>query len=116
MNKIRVLLADDHEPILQQVRVTLGEDFDIVGSVNNGRDAVVEVRRLNPDVLIIDISMPILDGFEVVSQLQSSNHRAKVVFLTVHQDPDFLSAAFSTGAFGYVIKSDLTTDLVPAIK
>jgi DNA-binding NarL/FixJ family response regulator len=115
MRKIRVLLADDHESILAQVRLTLGEDFYVVGAVDNGRDAVDEVRRLDPDVLVIDISMPVLDGLQAVSQLRLINHRIKVVFLTVHEDQEFVAAAFSAGASGYVTKADVTTDLVPAI-
>jgi len=115
MEKIRVLLADDHQSILAQVRLTLGEDFDVVGAVANGRDAVDEVRRLDPDVLVIDISMPVLDGLQAVSQLRYINHRTKVVFLTVHEDEEFVTEAFSAGASGYVTKADLTTDLVPAI-
>ena len=114
MDKIRVLLADDHEAILAQVRIVLGEEFDIVGAVNNGRDAMVAVQRLDPDVLVIDISMPILNGLQAVSRLPS-NRRTKVVFLTVHRDQDFVEAAFSAGASAYVIKADVTTDLVPAI-
>jgi CheY-like chemotaxis protein len=116
MSQIRVLLADDHEMILAQVRVLLGKDFDIVGAVSNGRDAVVEVQRLDPDVLVIDISMPVLDGLHAVSQLRFTNCRTKVVFLTVHEDQDFVVAAFSAGASGYVSKSDIARDLVPAIR
>ena len=116
MAKIRVLLADDHYSIVEQVRITLGENFDIVGAVDNGQDAIVEVGRLNPDVLVIDISMPILDGLRAVSQVRSTNSRIKVVFLTVHHDQDFVAAAFSSGASGYVSKADVTTDLVPAIQ
>jgi len=115
MGKIRVLLADDHETILARVRLTLGEEFHVVGAVANGRDAVEEVRRLDPDVLVIDISMPLLDGLQAVSRLRSINHRTKVVFLTVHEDQEFVAAAFSAGASGYVTKADVTTDLVPAI-
>ena len=116
MGKIRVLLADDHETILSRVGIVLGEEFDIVGAVKNGRDAVVEARRLDPDVLVIDISMPILDGLQAVAQLRTTNCRIKVIFLTVHEDQDFVAAAFSAGASGYVTKSHLTTDLVPAIR
>jgi len=115
MGKIRVLLADDHETILAQVRLALGEDFHVVGAVANGRDAVDEVRRLDPDVLVIDISMPVLDGLQAVSQVRYINHRTKVVFLTVHEDQEFVEAAFSAGASGYVTKGAVTTDLVPAI-
>lgn len=115
MSKIRVFLADDHETVLARVRTILGEKFDIVGVASNGRDAVAEVRRLDPDVLVIDISMPVLDGLQAASQLQAANCRTKTVFLTVHKDHDFVAAAISAGALGYVTKSDVTTDLVPAI-
>lgn len=116
MNKIRVLLADDHEAILTRESAVLSEEFEIVGIAKNGRDAVAEVRRLDPDVLIIDISMPVLDGLQAASQLQSRNCRTKIVFLTVHEDRDFVAAAFSAGGSGYVTKSQLTSDLVPAIR
>jgi DNA-binding NarL/FixJ family response regulator len=116
MRKIRVLLADDHLAVLERVRGILGVDFDIVGAVNNGRDALAEAERLDPDVLVIDISMPILNGLEAADCLRAKNHRTKVVFLTVHADPDFVAAAISAGASGYVTKSDVTTDLVPAIR
>lgn len=114
MDRIRVLLADDNETILARVRTVLGEGFEIVGTVNNGHDAIVEVRRLDPDVLVIDISMPILDGLQAASRMRS-NLRTKIVFLTVHEDQDFVDAAFAVGASGYVTKSNVTTDLVPAI-
>jgi DNA-binding NarL/FixJ family response regulator len=114
MGRIRVLLADDSETILARVRTVLGEGFDIVGAVNNGRDAMAEVRRLDPDVLLMDVCMPILDGLQAASRL-GSNLRTKIVFLSVHEDQDFVDAAFAVGACGYVAKSDVTTDLVPAI-
>jgi DNA-binding NarL/FixJ family response regulator len=115
MGKIRVLVADDHETILARVRRVLGAEFDVVGTVNNGRDVITEVQRLDPDVLVIDISMPILNGLQAVARLGRSC-RTKVVFLTVHEDPDFVTAAFSAGASAYVVKEDVTTDLVPAIR
>jgi DNA-binding NarL/FixJ family response regulator len=115
MGKMRVLLADDHETVLARVREILGEDFNVVGAVNNGRDAVAEVQRLDPDVLVIDISMPLLNGLQTVSQLRSTDHRSKVVFLTVHEDQDYVDAALSAGASGYVTKARVETDLIPAI-
>lgn len=115
MSRIRVLLADDHEEVLARVRAILGEDFDIVGSVNNGRDAVEETERLNPDVLVIDISMPVLNGLQAASQLRDVNRGTKIVILTVHEDPDFVAAALAAGASAYVTKEDVTTDLLPAI-
>lgn len=115
MTKIRVLLADDHEAILAKVRALLGDDFEIVNAVSNGRDAVNEVQRLRPDILIIDISMPVLNGLDAVSQLRSFSSETKVVMLTVHEDPEFVSAALHVGASGYVVKEQIATDLVPAI-
>ena len=115
MGKIRVLLADDHEAVLARVRVVLGKEFEIVGSVMNGNDAVTEVLRLDPDVLVIDISMPGLNGLQAASRVQSRHTRTKIVFLTVHDDQDFVAAAFGAGASAYVTKSQITTDLIPAI-
>jgi two-component system response regulator NreC len=114
--KIRVFLADDHEAILERVRALLDIEFDIVGTANNGRDAVAEALRLDPDVVVIDIAMPILDGLQAASQLQSSNCRCKIVFLTVHEDQDFVAAALACGGSCYVTKSRLMTDLIPAIR
>ncbi len=116
MAKIRVLLADDHEPVLGQLRRQLGEDFEIVGAVTNGRDAVTEVQRLDPDVLVTDISMPILDGLQAASFLRTSHRRTKIVFLSIHEDQDFVAAALSSGVYGYVSKAHLSTDVVPAIR
>jgi DNA-binding NarL/FixJ family response regulator len=116
MAKIRVLLADDHQAMLEQVRSILSKDFDVVGAVGNGRDAVAEVQRLDPDVLVIDISMPVLNGLQTAAQLMSKKCRTRVIFLTVHDDQDYVDAAFATGASGYVTKSHVMTDLVPAIR
>ena len=116
MAKIRVLLADDHETVLARVRTILCADFEVVGTVDNGRDAVAEVRRLDPDILVIDISMPVLNGLQAVSQIRQKACRTKVVFLTVHQDQDYVDAAFAAGASGYVTKARVTSDLVPAIR
>jgi DNA-binding NarL/FixJ family response regulator len=116
MSKIRVLLADDHPAVLERVCEILGEDFEVVGKVNNGRDAVVDAERLDPDVLVIDISMPILNGLQAAQRLRAAHLRAKVVFLTVHEDKDFVAAALSAGASGYVTKADVDADLIPAIR
>jgi DNA-binding NarL/FixJ family response regulator len=115
MSKTRVLLADDHEATLEWVRIALSDDFDVIGTARNGRDAVAEVRRLDPDVLVIDISMPAMSGLEAVAQL-GPNLRTKIVFLTLHSDSDYVSAAFAVGASAYVVKSELNTDLIPAIQ
>ena len=116
MGKVRVLLADEHETVQARVRSILCKDFEVVGTVSNGRDAITEVDRLNPDVLVIDISMPVLDGLQTASRLHQKGCRTKVVFLTVHEDQDYVDAALAAGASGYVTKSHLTSDLVPAIR
>ena len=115
MGKIRVLLADDHQEVLQRVSELLDEDFYVVGTVTNGRDAVLAALRLKPDVLVIDISMPILNGLQATRQLHDAKQGTKIVFLTVHSSKDLVSAALSAGASGYVTKCDVATDLVPAI-
>ena len=115
MSRIRVLLADDNEMILAQVRTVLGGEFEIVGTASNGMEVVAEVNRLKPDVLVVDLSMPILNGLEAVARLRP-NSTTKSVFLTVHEGQDFLAAAFAAGASAYVAKADVNTDLVPAIK
>ena len=115
MSKVRVLLADDHEATLEWTRSALNGEFEVVGIARNGRDAVAEVLRLDPDVLVIDISMPIVDGLQAASQL-GADCRTKIVFLTLHKDNGFVEAAFSAGASAYVLKSDLSTDLAPAIR
>ena len=115
MSKVRVLLADDHEGILMWAREVLSEEFEVVGAVRNGRDAVEEVQRLDPEVLVIDICMPVLDGLRAASQL-CSTCRTKVVILTIHDNSDFVEAAFAAGASAYVLKSEMASQLVPAIQ
>jgi DNA-binding NarL/FixJ family response regulator len=115
MSKIRVVLADDHRQMIAIVLQTLGDQFEVVSAVENGKQAVDAVLRLNPDVLVIDISMPVLNGLQAAKKLQMANSRAKVIFLTIYESGDFLDAAFSAGASGYVNKARLSTDLIPAI-
>jgi DNA-binding NarL/FixJ family response regulator len=113
--KIRVVLADDNLEMVAILRRTLAEEFEVVRSVGDGKQAVEAVHTLNPDVLVIDFSMPILNGLEAAKQLQMANCRAKVIFLTISEGPDFLDVAFSAGASGYVTKARLSIDLIPAL-
>jgi DNA-binding NarL/FixJ family response regulator len=116
MAKIRVVLADDHRGVVARVRRTLGEEFEVVDAVEDGNQAVDAVLTLDPDVLVIDISMPVLDGLQAARRLQKANCRAKILFLSIHEDQDFVAAALSAGASGYVTKARLAVDLVPAIR
>src|SRR5689334_5014555 len=112
----RVLLADDLPEVLEKVAELLRKDFDIVGFASDGAQAIQAATSLNPDVLILDISMPLRDGIQVASQLRETGCKAKIIFFTVHHDQDYVEAAFSTGALGYVLKPRLATDLIPAIE
>lgn len=115
VEKIRVVLADDHQELIAMVRGILGDEFEVLDAVENGSQAVSAVLALNPDVLVTDISMPILSGLQAARSIQKANCQAKIIFLTVHEDRDFIVAALSAGATGYVTKRRLTTDLVFAI-
>jgi DNA-binding NarL/FixJ family response regulator len=115
VGKIRVVLADDHRQMIAIVLQTLGEEFEVISAVEDGKQAVNAVLTLNPDALVIDISMPVLNGLQAAKQLQTAGCRAKIIFLTIYEGRDFLDAAFSAGASGYVNKARLSTDLIPAI-
>lgn len=111
----RVLLADDHAEIMTQTRNVLDGEFEIVGSVANGMDLIKAAAQLDPDVIVLDITMPGLNGIEAARRLKHSGCRAKLVFLTVHEDPDYLRAALQAGGAAYVIKARLASDLITAI-
>lgn len=111
----RLLLAEDHAAMLGQTVRLLEGEFEIVGQVGTGPEALTAAARLDPDVVILDISIPGLDGIETARCLRSAGSPAKVVFLTVHDDPDYVRAALDAGGTAYVVKSRLASDLVPAI-
>jgi DNA-binding NarL/FixJ family response regulator len=113
--KHRVFIADDQEDVLRAAAVALEDDFQVIGMAGNGRDVLRLVPVLRPEVLVLDIVMPMLNGIETASRLRSSGSPVRIVFLTVHEDRDFLEAAVSAGGQAYVLKSHLATDLVPAI-
>lgn len=112
----RVLLADDTPDTLQEIKRLLQEHVEIVGLARNGQEALEWAASADIDVMILDISMPLLNGIQVASMLQRRKHRAKIVFVTVHEDRDYIEAAWSVGAQGYVLKSRMGTDLIPALQ
>ena len=115
MARPTILVADDHSLVLQRVLSHLKPCFEVVGTANNGKDLIAQAQRLHPDVIVLDITMPLLNGIEAAHELHEVGSTAKLVFLTVHEQPSFLQACFAEGAQGYVTKNRLTRDLIPAI-
>ncbi|HET7909576.1 MAG TPA: response regulator transcription factor [Nitrospira sp.] len=113
---VRVLLADDSPSMLQAARRILEPEFEIVGTVDDGQAALEATESLKPDILILDISMAVMNGFEAARLLTRLGCKAKIVFLTVHKDVEFVEEAFLAGAVGYVIKPRLGTDLLVAVR
>jgi DNA-binding NarL/FixJ family response regulator len=111
-----VLLADDHAAVLALATTALAGEFEVVDAVADGAALIEAAARLDPDVIVLDIGMPQLDGLEAARQLQRTHPRTHLVFLTVHEDADFARAAFDTGALGYVVKPRLASDLLPAVR
>ncbi len=116
MKRVRILMADDHTEMLKRAVCLLQSEFEVVGAVNDGQALLEAASKLRPDVVVLDISMPVMNGLEAADRLREVGSRAKVVFLTVHENPDFVHESLAHGALGYVIKPRLTSDLVPAIK
>lgn len=113
---VRVLLADDNPSMLQAARRILEPEFQVVGTIHDGQAVLEAADALRPDILILDISMGMLNGLEAARLLTRTMSKAKIVFLTVHQDQEFVEEAFSVGALGYVVKPRLGTDLLLAVR
>ena len=114
--KPRVLLADDHQGVADALKRILSTEFDLVGFVEDGVALVHEVARLEPDVVVADISMPLLDGLAALEQLKMINPKVKVVFVTMHHDPAFADLALDSGALGFVLKYGASDELIPAVR
>ncbi len=115
VGRARVILADDHADFLAAAARLLEGEFEIVATVSDGQSAVEESTRLEPDLLVLDIGMPALNGIEAARQLRADGSHAKIVFLTVHDDSDYVRAAQAVGAVGYVVKPRLASDLRNAL-
>jgi DNA-binding NarL/FixJ family response regulator len=115
MTRTRVVVAEDLAPVLTTVVALLRESFDIVGAVSDGQAALSAVLKLNPDLVVLDISMPLMSGIEVAQELKKAGSKARIVFLTVHEDTDILNTCHAAGGLGYVVKLLMETDLIPAI-
>jgi DNA-binding NarL/FixJ family response regulator len=112
----RGLLADDHFEMLEQVTRLLEGVIEIVETVENGQKLVEAALEMDPDLIVLDISMPVLNGIEAARYLKNSGSQAKLIFLTMYEDHDFLVATRLAGALGYVLKHRISTDLIPAVR
>jgi DNA-binding NarL/FixJ family response regulator len=116
LTRTRLLVAENHLGMRERIVAVLELNFDVVGTVGDGLALVEAAARMKPDLCVIDISMPSLSGIEAAIEMKKAQSDLKIVFLTVHEDPDFVRAALATGALGYVLKSKMTTDLSTAVK
>ncbi len=116
MTRARLLLADDHKIVAEGLRGLLEGEFELVGSVQDGRTLVEAAGELDPDVIVADVSMPILNGIEATRQLKKAGVKAKIILLTMHADVTFAVRGFDAGASGFVLKHSTASELVTAIR
>jgi DNA-binding NarL/FixJ family response regulator len=114
--RARVLLVDDNEGMLARAASALSPDYEIVGSVKSGQAALKAAIAIQPDAIVMDISMPGMNGLEAAANLRAAGSTAALVFLTVHDEEDFITAARAVGAIGYVVKPRLASDLSVAVR
>src|SRR5919108_1045709 len=114
----RILIVDDHEIVREGIRTLLNKtrpEWDIVGEAKNGREAIEETQRLRPDLIILDITMPLMSGLDAASELIEQNFGGRILMFTMHESERFISEVRRAGAHGYVLKSQAARDLVRAI-
>jgi DNA-binding NarL/FixJ family response regulator len=115
MAKPRVLLADDHTLLLEAFQKLLADDCEIVGAVSNGRALVAAAATLRPDVVVVDVTMPLLNGIDAARQIRQADSDVRIIFLTMNEDPDLAAEAFRAGASGYLLKRSAASELLTAI-
>ncbi|MBI5651373.1 MAG: response regulator transcription factor [Chloroflexi bacterium] len=118
MGKIRVLICDDHTILREGIRLLLNaeSDMDVIGEAVDGRDAVEKARALNPDVILMDIAMPLLNGLDATRQIVRDNLNARVLVLTMYESDEYVAQMLEAGAVGYVLKKVASSELVYAIR
>lgn len=116
MKRVSVLIADDHSLVVEGFRRLLEKDFDIIGAAENGRELVEAAKKLQPDLVLLDISMPLLNGIDAARQLKSMLPKVKIIFLTMHGDPTYAAEAFRAGGDAYVLKRSAVSELELAIR
>lgn len=114
--RARLLLADDHSITLEGMRSVISREHDLIGEVSDGRALVREALRLRPDLIVLDIGMPLLNGIDAARQIRQAWPRAKLLFVSMHSNGMYVREAMSTGASGYVLKTSAAEELLPAIR
>ncbi len=115
MKKPRLLIADDHTILLEGLKALLAPEFEVVATAGDGRSVLEAAARHQPELILLDISMPGLNGIEAARRLRHSTPSTKLIILTMHADLSFVSAAFEAGVSGYVLKQSAATELVAAL-
>jgi len=116
MRKPRILLADDHALVLEGFRRILEGHYELVGTVGDGRALLEAAKTMHPDIVILDISMPLLNGIDAAAQLKKICPKAKIIIMTMHADTDYVRSAFEAGASAYVLKRSAVDELEQAIR
>lgn len=116
MPKATIILADDQPAVLEEIRPLLETRYEILDAVTNGEALLEAVTKLQPDLVVVDISMPGMSGLEAVRRLGTSADAPRVVFLTIHDSREMVAEAFRLGALGYVLKASADTELEPALE
>lgn len=116
MKRTKILIADDHSMVIDGLRGLLEPEYEVVGAVNDGRAVLPEVQKLKPDVVIIDISMPLLNGLDCTRHLRGAGCTAKILILTMHPDATLAQEALAAGASGYLLKSSPGSELKGALR
>ena len=112
----RILIADDHTLMVEGYRLMLEPEFEMVGTVEDGQALLSAAKSLKPDIIVLDISMPLLNGIDAAQQLSKSLPASKLIFVTMHADADYVAEAFRAGAAGYLLKRAAASELLTAIR
>ncbi len=115
-NRARILIADDHNLVAELCKRLLENDFNVVGTVADGRELVRAAAELKPDVIVVDVAMPVLNGLDAGRQIKKTLPTVKLVFLTMNPDADVAAEAFARGASGYLLKTCAATEMVLAVR
>jgi len=116
MKPVRIVIADDHHLVVQGLKQLLEQDFQVVGTTTKGRAVLGKIQNLKPDVLLLDISMPDISGLQIVRTIQKVLPSLPIIFVTMHQEPPYMTEAFQRGVKGYVLKHNAVSELKTAIK